>query len=148
MLRRLFLITIGIAATKAHAQSSRTRIAVSHSGTDQVGNEFAFALRESIRNSSGYELVPEERARYFVSLSTLDPQADLSTNGNLTAAAITVTAKNPGPVSPRAPHTWYEVHLTSSVNVVGRDKVEVGARRALASIEAAIEKYRAAGNRS
>ena len=146
--RRIFLLAFLISISSLiSAQSVRTRIAVEHSGGDQVGDELAFALREAIRNSNGYELVAQERARYFIALTTLDPDNSRPVSGSQTVASVVITAKNSNLFVARAPHTWYDLHLVSSVIVVGRDKTDIMARRVLATVEAAIEKYRNAGGR-
>ena len=145
--RSVALLAFATLASSSPAQSSRTRLAVDHSGNDPVGNELAFALREAIRASSGYELVTQEKARFYVSLSTLDPDADRSASGAYTVLALVVTAKNGASLIARAPHTWYDIHLTSSVVVAGREKVDIMAKRIMASTEAAIERYRRDGGR-
>lgn len=145
--RTLALLVLAALASSSRGQSSRTRIAIDHSGSDAVGNELAFALREVIRASNGYELVPQQQARFHVALTTLDPDTDRSSSGAYTVVALVVTAKNTANLVARAPHTWYDIHLTSSVVVAGRDKVEVMAKRIMATTEAAIERYRREGGR-
>ena len=92
-------------------------------------------------------LTPQERARYFIALTTLDPDNSRPVSGSQTVASVVITAKNSNLFVARAPHTWYDLHLVSSVIVVGRDKTDIMARRVLATVEAAIEKYRNAGGR-
>ena len=75
----------------AVAEEAKISVAVNHSGEDTVGQKLAFALRETIRSSSGYQLISGPKATYRISLVTLDPESSPSAAGRWTVAAVTFT---------------------------------------------------------
>lgn len=125
------------------ADDTKVTVAVSHSGDDNVGQELAFALRETIRASNGYQLVSEESAIITVSLVTLDPEVAGSSAGGWTVASVAITMYNFLPFKEEDPQTWYPIFLTSSVVTSGSYKTDETARSILATVDAAVEQYRA-----
>lgn len=124
------------------ADDSKISVAVNHSGDDNIGQKLAFALREVIRASSGYQLVSGPSAIIRVSLVTLDPERSAQNMGMWTVASAVITMRNFNPFDDGEPQTWYPIYLTSSVVTSGTYKVEETAKSILASVDAAVEEYR------
>ena len=98
MLIRIFAVLAFFASAAvfnpAIAQEAKISVSVSHSGEDTVGQRLAFALREAIRSSGGYQLISGPKATYRISLVTLDPAKSPAAAGNWTVAAVTFTMRN------------------------------------------------------
>lgn len=126
----------------AVAEEAKISVAVNHSGEDTVGQKLAFALRETIRSSSGYQLISGPKATYRISLVTLDPESSPSAAGRWTVAAVTFTMKNTNPFNDLKPQTWYAIYLTTLVVTAGSRSVDEQAKSLLAALESQIEAYR------
>ncbi len=133
----LFFLACGI----SHAQDQKIGVSLSHTGDDSVGNQFAFAIREAVRGSQGYRLVQTDEPGIQVRLVTINPD-DNSSTSNWTVATVVITMTNFLPLDRKDPQTWYPIYLTSHVMTVGRSRTEAQARSVIASVDAAIERYR------
>jgi hypothetical protein len=125
----------------AWAQDGRVRVSVSHVGDDSVGKQFAYAVREAIRASNGYLLVPGDQAGIRVSIVTIDQDSGSSV-GNATAASISYTMANFLPYQKGNPQTWYPIHLTSQVMIIGLRRTADQARSVMATIDEQLEQFR------
>ena len=125
----------------SYAQVEKMAVSVSHSGADSVGTQLAFAVREAIRASQGFKLIQPDDPGIQVRLITINPDDD-STASNWTVATVVLTMSNFFPYDQKNPQSWYPIYLTSHVMIVGRSKTDAQARSVLASVDAAIEKYR------
>lgn len=134
----LFLLTLTLTT---HAQQKLT-VMVTHSGDDSVGQRLAFAVREAIRGSNGYELLTGPLATFRIQIVTLDPDKNRASSGLQTVAAITYTMRNTNSFIETNPHTWYPIYLSSSVMVSGSTRVEEQAKSVLADLEAQIEEFK------
>lgn len=129
------------------ADETKISVAVNHSGDDNIGQKLAFALRETVRASNGYQLVSGPSAIIRVSLVTLDPERSAQSRGAWTVASVVITMRNFNPFKDGEPQTWYPIYLTSSVVTSGTYKVEETAKSILASVDSAVEEYRADARR-
>jgi hypothetical protein len=125
----------------ASVAQSRATVDVRHSGEDSVGRTLAFAVREAIRSSAGYELVTGPRAAFRILLVTLDPDRDSGSSGLRTIASVTLTMRNHIRFDDREPQTWYPIYLTSLVTITGTGKVDTQAKSILAALEEQILEY-------
>ena len=116
MLIRIFTVLAVLASAvvfnSAVAQEAKTSVSVIHSGEDTVGQRLAFALREVIRSSSGYQLISGPKATYRIGLVTLDPERSPAAAGHWTVAAVTFTMRNTNPFNELKPQTWYPIYLS------------------------------------
>ena len=125
----------------SNAQDEKVTVSVSHSGTDSVGTQLAFAVREAIRGSQGFRLTQSDDSGIQVRLITVNPDDDPNAS-NWTVATVVLTMANFFPYDQKNPQSWYPIYLTSHVMTVGRTKTDAQARSVLASVDAAVEKYR------
>lgn len=124
------------------ADDNKISIDVNHSGEDNIGQRLAFALREAVRESSGYQLTSGPSAIIRVLLVTLDPDRSAQNRGKWTVASVVITMRNFNPFIDGEPQTWYPIYLTSSVVTSGSYRVEETAKSILAMVDAAVEEYR------
>jgi 23S rRNA A2030 N6-methylase RlmJ len=101
------------------SQDGKIKVSVSHSGNDSVGKQFAYAVREAIRASNGYQLVSADASGLQVNIITIDPERTSSSEGYRTAASICYTMANFLPLQKGNPQTWYPIYLTSQVMTIG-----------------------------
>lgn len=142
MRTRLVVIFFALAVSlAAQAQEQKIAVSLSHSGDDVVGKQFAFAIREAIRGSHAFRLVPPDESGIQVRLITLNPE-DAPASANWTVASIVITMANFLPYEAKKPQTWYPIYLTSHVSTVGRSRTEDQAKNILASIDEQVERYR------
>ena len=139
----LALVAAMVLPLVALAQSARTSISVAHRGEDILGKRLALELREAIRASSGYELLPGPQSTYRIGLVTLDPARGQPAAGNWSIVAVTFTMKNNSAFDDKNPHTWYPIYLTTSAITVVEVRVRETAQSIFAALEADIEAYRA-----
>ncbi len=137
-LATLLLLQVPLPTT---AQESKLSLSVEHSGQDSVGQRLAFALREAIRQSAGYRLVPVSGSLFRIDLVTLDPDRS---SGNWTAAAITYSMRNDLPLDKTDPQTWYPIYLSTKVIISGSSRVDEQAKSILAGLDQEVEEYRKA----
>lgn len=144
----LFAVAISYLSPVAHAADEiKASVAVRHAGDDRIGQKLAFALREVVRASHGYQLVSGPSALFRVSLNTIDPEYETKYKGIVTVAAVIITMRNFNEFEDGNPQTWYPIYLNSSVLMVGSDRVEDFAKSILADVDSAIEAYRADARR-
>ena len=137
-------ITVALSLPPAAlAQSTKTSLSVTHRGEDILGKRLALELRETIRASSGYELLSGPQATYRIGLITLDPARGQATAGNWSIVAVTFTMKNGNLFDDKNPHTWYPIYLTTSAITVIEPRIRDTAQSVFAALEADIEAYRA-----
>lgn len=133
----LFLAMQGV---QAQDRDTKIQVSVSHSGEDSVGKQFAYAVREAMRASNGFRLVPDEDSVFQVLIVTVDPAQ--SPGSYWTVASVTYTMTNFLPYEKGNPQTWYPVYLTSQVMTVGAQRVNEQARAVMAALDNALESYR------
>jgi hypothetical protein len=127
-----FLLAPGLCLAQP---SKRTAVAVSHSGEDQVGRAFAFALKEAIQRSSSFVLVEDNLTGPRIAVHLVSVDANQDRKGISSAVAITMaydSLETPG----------LGILLNSSVIYCGSDKVETCAKRQLPNIDDAKESLR------
>lgn len=125
------------------ADELKITLSVTHSGKDRVGQNLAFALREVVRASSGYQLVSGPSALFRVTLKTIDPHYQTEDfKGLATVAAVTITMRNLHPLESGRPQTWYPIFIASGITMSGADRIDEFAKTILADIDSAIEDYR------
>ena len=126
----------------AQNQDRKIPISVSHTGDDSVGKQFAYSVREAIRASNGYRLTIPKDSAIRVSIVTIDPERNTSSNSYWTAAAITYTMRNFIPLEKGNPQTWYPIHLTTQVMTIGSQRTNEQARSVMATIDEQLDQYR------
>jgi len=147
ILRSLVLLAVTVLLQfppAASAQESKLSVSVEHSGQDSVGQRLAFALREVIRQSAGYRLVPVSGSLLRIDLVTVDPERTAAMSGTWTAAAITYSMRNDLPLDKSDPQTWYPIYLSTKVIISGSSRVEEQAKLILAGLDQEVEEYRKA----
>lgn len=130
----------GIAS--AQNNDGKVAVSVSHSGEDSVGRQFAYAVREAVRSSNGYKLVPNADSGIQINLVTIDPEKTSSSGSYWTAAAVSYTMTNFIPFEKGNPQTWYSIHLNTQVMTVGTQRLNEQARAIMATIDEVLERYR------
>ena len=126
----------------AWAQDGKIKVSVSHSGDDSVGKQFAYAVREAIRASNGYQLVSADASGMQVNIITIDPERTSSSGSYWTAASISYTMANFIPFQKGNPQTWYPIYLTSQVMTIGTKRTDEQARSVMATLDEVLEAYR------
>jgi hypothetical protein len=129
--------------TSAHAQASeKVTVGVLHSGDDVVGMRLAFALKEALRASQGYQL-GTDYARTLVrfNLITLNPVQSRKQTGNWTVASATLTMQNHTRFEPNNPQTWYPIYLTSVLVTCGSAEITECANNLMATLEDVLASY-------
>lgn len=116
-----------------------------------MGKRLAFALRETIRNSSGYRLAQIDNTLFAIHIVTFDPDKNASTTGLRTVGSVTYTMSNLLPIEERNPQSSYSIFLSSSVFLVGSSRVEEQAKEIIAYLdenaEFIMEQFKRAGKR-
>ncbi len=143
----LISVALAICSITAFAQDSKVGLSVIHSGEDNVGKQLAFALREAIRSSAGFKLVGRDDYGIEVRLITIDPERSPQASGNWTVASVTVVMANFLKYEKGNPQTWYPIYMTSVVMTVGGQRTEEQAKSILATVDDALDKYRAAARK-
>lgn len=145
-MHRLFallgLLAVLFIHTPAWSQDGKVRVGVSHSGDDSVGKQFAYAVREAIRASNGYQLVLASESGLQISIITVDPERASSSGSYWTVASISYTMANFIPLQKGNPQTWYPIYLTSQVMTIGARRVDEQARSVMATLDDMLEQYR------
>lgn len=124
------------------AAQTKISVSVMHSGSDMVGPQLAFAVREAIRRSAAYELKVDSDALFSVRLVTIDPDRGTSRAGNWAVASVTFTMRNWLPLDKTDPQTWYPIYLSSSVVTAGTKAVDDSARGIVAQLDEAVEQFK------
>lgn len=134
----LSLVVFAVVPGFAWAQEGKIPVSVDHTGRDNAGSGLAFAVREAVRASNGYRLVPDN-AILRISIVTLDPS--VKDDGLTTAAAVSYTMRNDLPYEKGNPQTWYPIYLSTSVVVAGANRLDAQAKGILASLDKEVQAY-------
>jgi len=134
----LAMVLLHAVVPSAAAQKPKTLVFVDHTGSDAVGQELAYAVREELRRSAAYDAGSEDKALFMIELVTLDWGERA---GNASAVSVTYVMSNLLPLQKGNPQTWLPIFLRSSVLAVGRDRVKDQARAIVANFDAAVEGY-------
>ena len=147
-MRRITLIAFGLSVLSAmpcSAQSetaSKYTISVNATTEDDIGKQFAYAIREELRKSAKYALIEDgSLSAYQISLVTLDPNEGRSQT--MTVAAVTLTAVNMASLFlnekvasiSQSPLFNLRLLFASWVRTVGSSRVEDSARSLVASVD-------------
>ena len=139
----LVVLSAAVPLLPALAQNQRLRVSVSHSGSDVVGQQLAYAVREAVRASQAFRLVPSEEAEYQIRLLTQDPdRSDTAAGGQRTIVAITYVMVNTASYRKEEPATWYPLLLNTSIARAGGQRIDDVARSAVATLDNALEEHR------
>jgi hypothetical protein len=132
---RLIVPVVLLLASHVHAQEP-ILVYVLHSGSDQVGGQLAYEVREAIRRSAGYQLGTQEK--YLLSLNIVSLDIDRGSGrsmGNWSAVAVTYCMYNYQPYKAGDPQTWLPIYLTTSVHTVGQNRTEETAKNIMAMLD-------------
>lgn len=123
---------------------TKPTVSVVHTGQDPVGSQLAFAIRETLRRSAGFEFVSStEEAVFHINVITVDPAHGVSSgDGHFTTAAVVLTMKNHIPYQAHDPQTWYPIFLNAAVVFVGPTRVDDQARAVVAILDESVENYK------
>jgi hypothetical protein len=103
---------------------------VDHLGDDRVGLRVAYEVRELLRLSKGYPLVPSaEAASLFIDLFTVDPFSTLDNgknSGNATAIAFTVSIRS---------NRLRPYHVMTGILIYGADNSREAAQTIVARLD-------------
>lgn len=140
--RRLLLLAAGltVASSWCHAEDKRVPVYVGHTGTDSVGQQFVYAVREQIRGSRVFQMGSSSDLGLQVRIITLNPED--ATSSNWTVASVVYTMSNLMPYEKGNPQTWYSIHLGSQVLTIGQRRTEEQAGAVVAFLDSILEKYR------
>ena len=130
----LLIVIIFVAPSICIAQvAKKIPVAISHIGTDQVGQSYAFTLKEAIRGSKSFALVDydtlPQTPRIVVVLVSVE---DSQTTGASSAIGISIVYD--GPKTPGS-----GILLTATVITCGSGRVESCAKVTLPRIDSAVE---------
>ena len=120
-------LLLACCTTAQESREARKTLYVHHSGDDSVGKQFAFALREQIRKSSGYRLSDSDSTSAVVEIVTIDVFVGERTGQG--AAASIVVRQGKGDCSRELNH---------EVVVIGANEAESKARLVLSDIDNAL----------
>jgi hypothetical protein len=148
-----FLVTLtvllcALSISPSYSEESKIAVSVSHSGSDPVGLQLAYSLKEAIRGSNGYRLESDEDSLIQVHIVSIDPDDRNNLQGNSTAAAITLAMRNWIPLKKGDPQTWLPIFLTSSIRICGANRVNSTASSILAEVDRALEDFRKSASQS
>lgn len=128
-------------ANAADAAGAKLAVCVFHYGEDSAGRQFAYAIREAARASSGYRLGDPKDCVLQIQLITVDPDGRGNSN-SWTAAAVSYTMANLNAYEKGNPQTWYPLHLTTQVLTAGTQRVDEQAKVVMATLDEQVERYR------
>jgi hypothetical protein len=144
---RLIVPVLLLLASHVHAQDP-IRVLVSHSGSDAVGGQLAYEVREVIRRSAGYQLGTEEGYALRISLVSLDTEENQSGyKGNRSAVSVAYSMYNYQPYKAGDPQTWRPIHLSHAVHIVGTQRTEETAKDIIADLEQEFEGFKQSARR-
>lgn len=128
------LLSLTLLLSSVSFAQTKYPVEVLHSGNDRVGTLYAFELREAIRGSHGMRLTDNAlEPRIKVSVVTVD--ADMQSRGYSSAIAVTILYDSLDVPLGGA-------HLTTIVQICGRDRAATCARDLLSSIDAEVIRLR------
>lgn len=141
----VIIVVLALACLPGTANAQvRLKVHVSHSGSDPVGRDLMYALREEIRKASAYSLSTSEEAAFTMSVVTLDPESAERGAGTWSVASVVFTMTNYIPFEKGNPQTWLPIHLDHLVVTVGRSRTASQGRSIVASFDEAVEQFREA----
>lgn len=105
----------------------RTKIGVVDSCDDRVGTQFVYAIKEQIRGSHAFQLIPGIGAQVYLSLVCLD-DSDVKDSPVKTAMSVMLT-------KPTGCKEGGVIVLYHSVYVVGVAKVDEMAKELMANVD-------------
>lgn len=134
-----FLIFLLLPAVALAQAVKKIPVAVQHVGDDQVGQAFAFALKEAIRASQSFQLVDDEprpfSARIVVHLVSASSSGAVGDSSWASAIGQTI-------VYHRMDMPGAGVFLGTFLNVCGQFRVKFCAESLLPDIDRAVELFR------
>ena len=126
----------------------RIGVTVTLYGDDQVGQSFAYALKEEVRKSSQFRLADAKDALLSIELTSLDESTSDQGKGHSSAIAYAFTMYNLLPYKKGDPQSWYRIYVGSGLLLCGSRSVDDLAKSVMARFDQAIEDYRAAAKSS
>lgn len=116
------------------SQAKKMRVAVAHSGSDSIGQSFAFAVKEAIRGSQAFVLFEHDFKNpvILVRLVSLDNKQATGHSSSLAVAIVYDSANTPG----------FGILLDLAVHNCGRERVSECARGVLPDIDQAVQQLR------
>ena len=84
------ILVLLLVPTIGFSQASKTRIAVTHTGNDSVGQAMAFALKEAIRGSHSFVLFEPDYRNPAILVRMVSVEAYASEKGISSAVAIVI----------------------------------------------------------
>lgn len=140
----LLLGTFLLLCASVRAQPVTFTVNVYHAGSDSIGQQLAFSVREALRASQGFRLASADDAQFQIRILTQDPDKnEQSGGGDRTMAAITYLMNNTLPYRKDNPMTWHSMLITTSITMTGRRRIDDTARNILATLDNALEEHRA-----
>jgi hypothetical protein len=140
-------LAAGTVPPPALAQAQRLAVTVTHSGDDPVGKTLAYSVREELRRSALFEVTVFEESVFRIDLISIDAGTSRDNEGLSSAIAASYTMRNGVPFQTDNPQTWYPIFLTATVHTVGRSRVDEAAKSIVATLDAAIERFKADSRR-
>jgi hypothetical protein len=137
------LASVGVSESSAQTRP-RAGVCVAQEGEDAVGSRLAYAVREELRKSAGYDVVERSKCLYRISLISLDLASGSESQGVRSTVSVVVTMTNLLPLKASDPQTWYPIYLTSGVFTVGSSRVDDQAKSVMALLDQAVEDFKAA----
>jgi hypothetical protein len=122
------LVVVLLAACPFGFCQKKVQVFVKHEGSDSIGNQLAFSIRESIRRSAGYSLTDEE-ASTVIELVT----AETVPNGAVSVVSLVIIKKGDSPV--------YNFNLAHLVYSVGSLRVKDTADDIVATLDKQVNEF-------
>lgn len=142
----VLIVIAAPASGQLKSQSKPVPVFVSQSGKDAVGQALAYAVREELRRSEGYEVAVARDALFTIGIVSLDAALRDDDEGHWSAVAVTYTMTNLFPYVASNPQTWYQIYLTTTVLTVGRNRVDAVAKNIVADLDSEVQGYRDAAS--
>lgn len=128
-------------------KDGRLSVYVAQSGEDAVGQALAYAVREELRRSAGFNATTAREALVTINIASLDLGSERIRAGTWSAIAVSYTMYNLGTFSEGNPQTLYPIYLSGTVIVVGADATDRMAKSVVAMLDRTIEAFNAAGKK-
>lgn len=133
---RILALLVAAMLCASPAMAQKMSVYFTMTGDDDVGVRLGYALKESIRRSSGLNLVDvEEDGRIAIRMVTINPDSDRQGGQIQTIYSMVVTAET----FHETPVTMY---LTNYVGYCGSSRVQSCAERLTAAADAQASKVR------
>jgi hypothetical protein len=124
-----------LTSSLAMAQDGQLRVSVFHQGSDQVGQQVAFALTEAIRGSPLFSFIDHEIAPRLPRIVVYLVSVDADVNRVTTAISNVV-------IYDHVSILGFGIFLLSGVQSCGQDRVEICTKLILLNIELSVEVLR------